>query len=179
MSEVRIASVDLPSRVDEAVEVEAAAFRRPVDRNRAGGYLRHSTYPGFAVLGAFDPEDRLVGFGYGHTDAPGQWWHEQIAPSMLRAGHAPWLDGSWVLVELHVLPEHQGRGIGTELLLALLGARGEARAMLSTDDAETPARRLYRRVGFTDLLTGFRFSSAHRPYAVMGALLPLRPSRPA
>ena len=176
MTVVRIGPFDLAARVDEAVAVEAAAFGRAVDRNRAGGYLRHSTYPGFAVLGAFDPDDRLVGFGYGHTDGPGQWWHEQIAASMRRAGHGAWLDGAWVLVELHVLPEHQRRGTGTELLLALLAPRGEARALLSTDDAETAARRLYRRVGFTDLLTGFRFPSTRRPYAVMGALLPL-PSR--
>jgi hypothetical protein len=51
--------------------------------------------------------------------------------------------------------------------------------VLSTADAETRARRLYRGVGFTDLLTGFRFSGSEPPYAVMGALLPLlaRPSR--
>lgn len=172
MSEVRIASVDLPSRVDEAVEVEAAAFRRPVDRNRAGGYLRHSTYPGFFALGAFDRDDRLVGFGYGHTDQPGQWWHEQVAPAMAEAGCSEWLAEAFVLVELHVLPAHQGRGLGRRLLTELLAGRGERRALLSTDDGETPARSLYRRVGFTDLLTGFRFTTTTRPYAVMGA--PLR-----
>lgn len=124
MSEVRIASVDLPSRVDEAVEVEAAAFRRPVDRNRAGGYLRHSTYPGFSALGAFDRDDRLVGFGYGHTDAPGQWWHEQVAPALAEAGCSEWLAEAFVLVELHVLPAHQGRGLGRRLLTELLAGRG-------------------------------------------------------
>ena len=168
---VRIARVDLPGRVDEAVEVEAAAFGRPVDRNRTAGYLRHSTYPGFAALGALDPADHLLGFGYGHTDEPGQWWHEQVAPALARAGHAQWLAGSFVLVELHVLPEHQGRGIGRRLLTSLLAGRDEPRALLSTDDEETPARGLYRRAGFTDLLTGFRFTTTTRPYAVMGAVL--------
>ncbi len=45
--------------------------------------------------------------------------------------------------------------------------------MLSTADAPTRARRLYRGVGFTDLLTDFRFSGGEPPYAVMGATLPL------
>ena len=51
--------------------------------------------------------------------------------------------------------------------------------MLSTADAQTRARRLYRGVGFTDLLTGFRFSGTEPPYAVMGALLPLKVARPS
>jgi ribosomal protein S18 acetylase RimI-like enzyme len=75
--------------------------------------------------------------------------------------------------ELHVLPTYQGMGIGRELLLRLTSVRPERTAVLSTADAESLARRLYRGVGFTDLLTGFRFSGAEPPYAVMGAALPL------
>ena len=48
--------------------------------------------------------------------------------------------------------------------------------MLSTQDAESPARQLYRSVGFADLLPGFWFSGGDSPYAVMGATLPLRPA---
>ena len=58
--------------------------------------------------------------------------------------------------------------------------------MLSTQDADSPARRLYRSLGFADLLTGFIFPGGGPPYAVMGAALPLparpgqrRPGRPA
>ena len=47
--------------------------------------------------------------------------------------------------------------------------------MLSTQDADSPARRLYRRLGFADLLTGYCFPGTPVPYAVMGATLPLRP----
>ena len=72
-----------------------------------------------------------------------------------------------------MLPTYQGMGIGRELLLRLTSGRPERTAVLSTADAESRARRLYRGVGFTDLLTGFRFSGAEPPYAVMGAMLPL------
>ena len=72
-----------------------------------------------------------------------------------------------------MLPAYQGMGIGRELLLRLTTGRPERTAVLSTADAESRARRLYRGVGFTDLLTGFRFSGAEPPYAVMGAMLPL------
>jgi ribosomal protein S18 acetylase RimI-like enzyme len=72
-----------------------------------------------------------------------------------------------------MLPSWQGRGIGRSLLLSLASGRSERTAVLSTADAPTKARRLYRGVGFTDLLTDFRFSGSEPPYAVMGALLPL------
>jgi ribosomal protein S18 acetylase RimI-like enzyme len=96
------------------------------------------------------------------------------------AGHgdaiaAAWLDDSFEVAELHVTPDYQGRGIGSGLLLRLAAGRSERTALLSTRDADTPARRLYRGVGFTDLLTQFHFfPGGEPPYAVMGAELPLR-----
>ncbi len=72
-----------------------------------------------------------------------------------------------------MLPRWQGKGIGRSLLLSLAAGRPERTAVLSTADAPTRARRLYRGLGFTDLLTDFRFSGSEPPYAVMGAPLPL------
>jgi ribosomal protein S18 acetylase RimI-like enzyme len=172
----RIASLDLLRRVDEALAVECAAFGRPAEPLRREAYLRHAAYPRFAALGATVGE-RLVGFGYGHLDEAGQWWHDQIAAAMSAAGHAAWLDGSWVLVELHVHPDWQRRGLGHALLTRLVADRPEPAVLLSTGDAATPARALYRRLGFVDLLTGFRFGGEARPFAVMGARLPLRQGR--
>ncbi len=65
------------------------------------------------------------------------------------------------------------------MLLRLTSGRPERTALLSTRDADTPARRLYRGTGFTDLLTAFRFfPGGEPPYAVMGAELPLRSAGP-
>jgi GNAT superfamily N-acetyltransferase len=132
----------------------------------------------------------LAGFTYGFHGAPGQWWHDVVAGALavsfasaeFRApsgSGAPgagveWLGDAFEVAELHVRPAYQGMGIGRELLLRLTSGRPEQTAVLSTADAESRARRLYRGVGFTDLLTGFRFSGGEPPYAVMGARLPLR-----
>ena len=98
-----------------------------------------------------------------------------LAAAYGTAAAAAWLDDSFEVAELHVVPEHQGHGVGAGLLLRLTSERPERTALLSTRDADSPARRLYRGTGFSDLLTGFAFfAGSEPPYAVMGAELPLR-----
>jgi ribosomal protein S18 acetylase RimI-like enzyme len=123
----------------------------------------------------------LAGFIYGFHGRPGQWWHDTVAgalATMYPPAATTWLADSFEVAELHVLPAYQGCGIGRRLLLELTSGRPERTAVLSTQDAESRARRLYRSVGFTDLLTGFHFSGGDSPYAVMGATLPLRAAAP-
>jgi|HubBroStandDraft_3_1064219.scaffolds.fasta_scaffold44012_2 ribosomal protein S18 acetylase RimI-like enzyme len=166
-----------------------AAAMNPPDRTLSGREAimdRHAASPGFRGLSAH-VDGRLAGFTYGFHGESGQWWHDMVAAALAtRSGarisaaeyagtEAPgaWLDDSFEIAELHVLPPWQGRGIGRSLLLSLASGRQERTAVLSTADAPTRARRLYRGLGFTDLLTDFRFSGSEPPYAVMGALLPL------
>jgi ribosomal protein S18 acetylase RimI-like enzyme len=166
-----------------------AAAMNPPDRTLSGREAimdRHAANPGFRGLTA-QVDGRLAGFTYGFHGESGQWWHDMVAAALATrsgtgsaaAGYADsepprtWLDDSFEIAELHVLPSWQGRGIGRSLLLSLASGRPERTAVLSTADAPTTARRLYRGVGFTDLLTDFRFSGTEPPYAVMGAPLPL------
>lgn len=163
--------------IDGFVAVYAAAMKPP-ERMLAGRDIimeRHAANPGFRGLAALVDENALAGFTYGFHGAPGQWWHDVVAGALAlgpRDGRA-YLDDSFEVAELHVIPAYQGMGIGRELLTRLTADRQERTAVLSTMDTESPARRLYRTAGFTDLLTGFRFSGGEPPYAVMGARLPL------
>ena len=168
--------------ISQFVAVYTAAMNPP-ERLLAGRDAildRHAANPGFRALAAA-AGPVLAGFTYGFHGAPGQWWHDVVASALAfssRQGAATWLTDSFEVAELHVLPAYQGGGIGHELLLRLTTGRPERTAVLSTADADSRARRLYRRVGFTDLLTGFRFSGGEPPYAVMGATLPLRSTAP-
>jgi ribosomal protein S18 acetylase RimI-like enzyme len=170
------------------VTVYAAAMNPP-DRTLSGREAimdRHAANPGFRGLAA-TVGGRVAGFTYGFHGENGQWWHDMVAAALATRSVAgtsaggdgnaetprKWLDDSFEIAELHVLPLWQGQGIGRSLLLALASDRPERTAVLSTADAPTRARRLYRGVGFTDLLTDFRFSGGEPPYAVMGALLPI------
>jgi ribosomal protein S18 acetylase RimI-like enzyme len=139
---------------------------------------RHADYPGLRALAAVEEQSRhVVGFAYGFHGLAGQWWHDVVWEGIAaRDGQAvahAWLDSSLEIAEVHVLPDYQSRGIGRRMMMLLTARRPEPTALLSTRDAQTPARRLYRQLGFTDLLTDFRFPGGSPPYAVMGAPLPL------
>ena len=123
----------------------------------------------------------LAGFAYGFHGAGGQWWHDLVRGALISAGGdafaQDWLADSFEVAEVHVHPDYQGRGLGRRLVPALAHPRLERTALLSTQDAESRARRLYRSLGFTDLVTRYRFPGTDPPYAVMGAVLPLHPGR--
>lgn len=139
---------------------------------------RHAANPGFRALivTSGDP-DHVVGFTYGFRGMQGQWWHDVVRAGIVaRSGQrdaATWLDSVLEIAEVHVHPDFQARGIGRLMMLALTAGRPERTALLSTRDAETPARRLYHSLGFLDLLTEFLFPGGGPAYAVMGATLPL------
>jgi ribosomal protein S18 acetylase RimI-like enzyme len=89
-----------------------------------------------------------------------------------------WLPGAFEVCELHVHPEHQSRGLGRQLLHALVADLPHPAALLSTPDSDTKAFRLYHADGFIDLARGYHFPGDSRPFAILGARLPLHPRDP-
>lgn len=168
--------LDLTSRVDDALAVQAVAFGltdEEVDVRRHI-VLRHMSSPGARALGATTREGRLVGFVYGMPNEPTHWWSTVVQPYLRQEGNEGWLRDAFVITELHVHPAFQHRGIGRELIVRLTDGAAEPRSVLSALDLETPARALYHRLGYRDLARRVQFPSAPQPYAVMGAPLPLR-----
>ncbi|WP_406287024.1 GNAT family N-acetyltransferase [Embleya sp. NBC_00896] len=165
---------DLAAYADEAVAVQAYAFGLADDEIAVRQRImrRHATFEGVRSLGAFDADGRLVGFGYGYPNLTDQWWSLVIEPHLAREGHRGWLDESFVVGELHVLPRWQGHGIGRTLITMLCKGQDRDRILLSALDEQTPARKLYRALGFTDLARPVLFPGNNRPYTVMGATLP-------
>lgn len=138
---------------------------------------RHAGNPAFRVVVARDEPQHIVAFAYGFHGAAGQWWHDVVRSAITHRAGAPatasWLADAMEIAEVHVHPDHQARGIGRRMVLTLTDGRPERTALLSTRDAQSPARRLYRSLGFVDLLTAFQFPGGGPLYAVMGAPLPL------
>ncbi|MFD5703646.1 GNAT family N-acetyltransferase [Streptomyces lasiicapitis] len=174
--DVVIGPLDLTARVDDALRVQALAFGLSDDEIavRRQIVLRHLTHPGARALGATTRDGRLVGFVYGMPNDRAHWWSTVVEPYLRGWGLEGWLDESFVITELHVRPGYQNRGIGRSLITTITDAAAEPRSILSAIDTESPARALYRSLGYADLARGVLFPSAPKPYAVMGAPLPLR-----
>lgn len=172
---LRIGPLDLADRVDEALRVQAVAFGLSEEEVGIRRYIvqRHMVCRGARALGAFTDDDALTGFVYGMPNDRTHWWSTIVEPHLLAGGHGAWLDDSFVITELHVHPGFQGHGVGRALITGITDAAAEPRSILSAIDTDSPARGLYRALGYTDLARRVHFPSASLPYAVMGARLPL------
>ena len=185
---VDLSADEFRTRLDESLQIYVAAmgYPRGTEHHRAPMWSEHVTRPGWRAVGATVPgrrggRDRLVGIAYAYRGAAHQWWHQQVYGGMRRAGCPDGeirnVLGNYVeLTELHVHPDAQGHRLGEAMLWRLLDDRPERSVLLSTPEIrheDNRAWRLYRRVGFRDVIRDFTFTGDSRPFAVLGRALPL------
>lgn len=171
---VALSVADVKARRNDAMAIYVAAmgYTESAGVQRGVHLERHAEYDQFAARAAITPDGRMVGFGYGYTSLPGQWWHDLVRRAIGRHKSSVWLRNAFELSELHVLPEVQGHGIGERMLRSLVSDLPHETVVLSTPEGENRAWRLYRRLGFEDLARDHTFPGDHRPFAVLGARLP-------
>jgi GNAT superfamily N-acetyltransferase len=168
---------DVRARLAEAMRiyVEAMGYPPMSGSQRGVHLLRHARLDHFQCRAALDGDGEMVGFGYGYTSLPGQWWHDLVGRAV-RTDAEYWLGCAFELSELHVSPAAQGNGISERLLRSLAGGLPHRTMLLSTPEGENRAWRLYRRLGFVDLARNHLFPGDHRPFGVLGAALPFPPA---
>ncbi len=158
MQRVYLAAFSLPPYREG--ETDVVRFRESL--------MRHNRRDGFSCVIAKDDEHGVVGFGYGYTSKPGQWWRDVVEEGLGKEKGKNWLSDAFELVELAVLPAKQGQGIGGRIHDELLRGLPNRTAVLSTFQAESPALKLYRKRGWITLLWDFVFPGAPRPILIMG-----------
>lgn len=164
----------LAELVGQAVGVWANAHglgRGSATRREFGGdrVPRHAARDGFVFLGAFGPAGRLVGFVYGYTGAPGQWWYDRVAAALDAPQRAEWLERPhFELTELAVDPAYQDSGIGTRLHDTLLERLPHERALLSALADNGRVIRFYEHRGWHVLLPRLRFEPGRPLFAILG-----------
>lgn len=184
-----------------AVYVDAMRYPRGTERQRAAMWLEHIRRRGWQGAAVVDAEEAevaegegaptpspqdltgapLLGVAYGYPGAPGQWWQQQVVLGMQRGGSPPQeiarlMNSYFELTELHIHPRAQGRGLGEALARRLLAGRPEKNVLLSTPETTgepNRAWRLYRRLGFTDVIRRYHFAGDPRAFAILGRELPL------
>lgn len=188
---------DMQQRLQEALTVYVDAMRYPrgTESQRASMWLEHTRRHGWKAVAAVETDTAegesptpaqleaapMLGIAYGYCGAPDQWWQQQVVAGLHRVGVPPdavnrLMSSYFELTELHIHPQAQGRGLGEALARRLLADRGEANVLLSTPEISGEANRawrLYRRLGFTDVIRGYHFAGDPRAFAILGRALPL------
>lgn len=147
-----------------------------------GRHLEREGFRFFAALrsGAIpSAPGEMVGFVYGYTSRPGQWWHDTIAHKLDPEQISYWLSDAFEFVELAVDPEAQGQGIGGKLHDSILAGLPHRTAMLSTLQVETTGLKLYQKRGWQTLMEHFHFATTLQPYRIMGRALREEPQQPS
>lgn len=189
---IDLSAQDMRRRLGEALSVYVDAMRYPrgTEDNRASMWLEHTRRRGWKAVAAVQldesgdtaPADApLLGVAYGYCGAPDQWWQQQVVQGLRRAGMPDTeiehlVTSYFELTELHIHPDAQGQGLGEALTRRLLDNRDETLVLLSTPEVNgegNRAWRLYRRLGFTDVIRDYHFAGDPRPFAVLGRALPL------
>lgn len=162
-------------RVDELLSIYVAAMRYPTgtESHRRGLWLDNSRRRGFSCVVALDAAENPVGMAYGYVGTPDQWWYGEVSRGMTPEQRQEWLTDYIELTELHVSPSVQGGGLGEAMSRMLIAGASNSKVLLSTPEGENRAWRLYRRLGFQNVLRHYRFAGDPRPFAVLGRSLPL------
>jgi ribosomal protein S18 acetylase RimI-like enzyme len=188
---------DMQRRLSDALGVYVDAMRYPpgTENQRAAMWLEHTRRHGWQAVAAVEVDAPagvepsaaelgdapLLGVAYGYCGAPDQWWQQQVVAGLQRRGLSDpqintLMTSYFELTELHILPRAQGRGLGEALARRLLSERSEANVLLSTPETNGEANRawrLYRRLGFNDVIRGYHFTGDPRAFAILGRTLPL------
>jgi GNAT superfamily N-acetyltransferase len=166
---------------DDLADVYAEAFAAPphdeppeaADRFR-DSLVRHAALPRFRAAVAWAAGARPVGFGYGHTGLPGQWWHDRAAAALAPVA-GRWLQEPFVVVELAVRPRCRRQGIGGRLHDLLLEGLPHTRAVLSARQDDAGAQRLYDARGWQEIGRDLVLVPGGDPYVILARRLPGHP----
>lgn len=186
---------DMQRRLGDALAVYVDAMRYPrgTEAQRASMWLEHTRRHGWKAVAAVEVPDQhdptpaalaaapILGVAYGYCGAPDQWWQQQVVAGLKRVGAEQariddLMTNYFELTELHIAPHAQGRGLGEGLTRRLLSDRAEKNVLLSTPEINGEANRawrLYRRLGFADVIRGYHFVGDPRAFAILGRALPL------
>jgi ribosomal protein S18 acetylase RimI-like enzyme len=172
VSYLPLRAAELVAKVDEVLALQARALGS-TGADRRDIVLRHAGHAGYRGVAAKAADGTLLGFAYGYTSAPGQWWNGQVRRVLGDAAAAEHLDGAFEVVELHVDPAAQGAGIGRRLLYGLTADLPATRVVLGTGVDNARARKLFEAAGFTVLYEGLWARPGNTGAVVLGARLPL------
>ncbi len=131
-------------------------------------FQKQALHPDWRAVLARDHQSIPMGFAFGSSAIPGQWWRDQVA---LHVSHTDVLEDCWCLVEIAVLRSHRQRGAASAMLEFLTKDLPHARAALSTQVSNAAAKAFYAKRGWHTLVPSMVFAPGQEPYTILGRSL--------
>ncbi|WLD94548.1 GNAT family N-acetyltransferase [Alkalihalobacillus sp. AL-G] len=134
-------------------------------------FRRHSTYPGFRRSVAIDDENKVLGFVYGYTSLPEQFYNGKLRAQMTYEQVEKWLSNCFEFVELAVDPYYHRNGLGSKLHDSILEKTTHKTSILTTGAEMAAAQALYKRKGWETIQTDVDVLGAGKRQLIMGKKL--------
>ncbi|WP_440897096.1 GNAT family N-acetyltransferase [Amphibacillus sp. Q70] len=131
-------------------------------------FLKHSTYEDYKCIVAQNEKSEIVGFSYGYTSLPGQYYNGLLKREFSSKEQTKWLTDCFELVELAVHPSYRRQSIGRILMTELLKDVEYKTALLTTQINNNSARRLYESLNWQVLREPFFPHDNNDPFIIMG-----------
>lgn len=162
------------------VYVKAMNYPHIVAARQLPSWREHMSRPGIRIIGAFW-NDNLVGIAFGFPGEQSSRWCQELKNALRSHGKNSYevdiiCTNYFELSELHVHPHFHGKGIGTQLIIFLLENQPYSHVMLSTPEVageSNGAWRLYRKIGFQDIIRNHYFPGDFRSFAILGRKFPI------
>ncbi|MCM3237621.1 GNAT family N-acetyltransferase [Heyndrickxia oleronia] len=104
--------------------------------------IKHSNYKGFRDYVINSVEGDIIGFSYGYTSSPGQYYHDLISNEVSQIEYDKWLVDCFEFVELAVHPLYRNQGYGKLLINELLRGVKNRTVVLTTQSNDQSAHNL-------------------------------------
>ncbi|SES66819.1 Ribosomal protein S18 acetylase RimI [Oceanobacillus limi] len=129
---------------------------------------KHANYHGFKGLKAINEAGMIVGFTYGYTSLPEQFYRRKLASQLSKEEINTWLSSCFEFVELAVIPSYKRLGIGSRLHDDLLENLHHTTSILTTDIDNVPAINLYKTKGWQVIKSHSPVISINNLQVIMG-----------
>ncbi|MBU0904759.1 MAG: GNAT family N-acetyltransferase [Firmicutes bacterium] len=167
MQEIKWKEIDLNTiNQEEVVNLYSTVWNKE-PKEFQEQFNRHVTYPRFHAVGAY-AEDKLVGYVYGYSSQPGQYYHDKLAEALQETPE--WMNETMELVELMVNPDFSGQGIGKQLVTKWLSSL-HGHVLLTTKADNRKAQELYEKLGFEQLKNDFQPNDSSN-WIIYGKVIP-------
>ncbi|MEH7384416.1 GNAT family N-acetyltransferase [Bacillus sp. JJ1521] len=165
---VRVVKIEMDDNLLKNID---SFYRQVWNQSIIERLKKHLNYDGFRGYIIKSDAEEILGFSYGYSSRPGQYYHQVLAAELGPKEYEKWLEDCFEFVELAVHPKHRNQGYGKLLIHELLKGVTNRTVVLTTQVNNKSARNLYEGLGWMVVREPFIITNNDTPYVIMGKVL--------